>query len=145
MEEKAKLREGASKLSERYEDIKDNAERLSNRIQRVLQFIQVCDKSTRYTSRVMCMKRKLSTKLSLNVCQNFLVSNSLRHEFLTKLCSEKTCFLNLDQQACYEFQNQQPSNSDAEFRMQRQLKNHEVKLRDLQNGKNALIFHFGIT
>lgn len=30
-------------------------------------------------------------------------------------------------------QNQQPSNSDAEFRMQRQLKNHEVKLRDLQN------------
>ena len=54
MEEKAKLREGASKLSERYEDIKDNAERLSNRIQRVLQYIQVSDETTRrYTSNSM--------------------------------------------------------------------------------------------
>jgi hypothetical protein len=39
--EKAELRNGAAQISERYEDIKDNAERLSNRIQRVLQHIQV--------------------------------------------------------------------------------------------------------
>ena len=39
--EKGELREGAAQLSERYEDIKDNAERLTSRIQRVLQIIQV--------------------------------------------------------------------------------------------------------
>ena len=39
--EKAELRDGAAKLSERFEDLKDNGERYSNRIQRVLQHIQV--------------------------------------------------------------------------------------------------------
>ena len=38
---KGELRNNAAQLSERYEDIKDNAESLSSRIQRVLLHIQV--------------------------------------------------------------------------------------------------------
>ena len=84
-----------------------------------------------------------NTRRHLWQCASYLFKF---YGIMTMFCSvkkEETCNSKVIIEIC-KFQNQQPSNSDAEFRMQRQLKNHEVKLRDLQNGKNVLVLCYKI-
>jgi hypothetical protein len=60
--------------------------------------------------------------------------------FSKQNCFRFPCFEPFSIFNFYSRQSQQPSNSDAEFWMHRQLKNLEAKLKDMERGNQEGLF-----